>query len=346
MTSLRSVLLLAVLVLPATACAQPGSQEVAKTGTVAAPFLEIPAGAAAMGMGTAFVSIANDASALYWNPAGAALFTQNEIVANHMTWIADTRFDFAALAIPLGDVGTFGLSFTSLSMDDMKVRTVDQPEGTGEYFSAGDIAAGLSYARQLSERFSVGFTVKYIQQSIWHESASAFALDIGTLFRTDLLGGLVVGASLSNFGTSMRLDGRDTRQFGRVDDTKLGSNDQIPSTIEMESWDLPLLFHLGLSFNPVKDDEYRWTVAVDALHPSDDYESLSVGTELAFREFLCVRAGYHSLFLDEAEGGLALGFGLTSSMLFSSMTIVRLDYAYNDMGRLGGVNMISLGIRF
>ena len=346
MTSLRSVLLLVMLALPVMACAQPGSQEVAKTGTVAAPFLEIPAGAAAMGMGTAFVSIANDASALYWNPAGAALFTQNEIVANHMTWIADTRFDFAALAIPLGDVGTFGLSFTSLSMDDMKVRTVDQPEGTGEYFSAGDIAAGLSYARQLSERFSVGFTVKYIQQSIWHESASAFALDIGTLFRTDLLGGLVVGASLSNFGTSMRLDGRDTRQFGRVDDTKLGSNDQIPSTIEMESWDLPLLFHLGVSFNPVKDDEYRWTVAVDALHPSDDYESLSVGTELAFREFLCVRAGYHSLFLDEAEGGLSLGFGLTSSMLFSSVTIVRLDYAYNDMGRLGGVNMISLGVRF
>jgi len=58
----------------------------------------------------------------------------------------------------------------------------------------------------------------------------------------------------------------------------------------------------------VKDDEYRWTVAVDALHPSDDYESLSVGTELAFREFLCVRAGYIPLFLDEAEGGLALGF--------------------------------------
>jgi len=131
-----------------------------------------------------------------------------------------------------------------------------------------------------------------------------------------------------------------------VDDTKLGSNDQIPSTIEMESWDLPLLFQLGFSFNPIKDEEYRWTVAVDALHPSDDYESLSLGTELAYREFLCVRGGYHSLGLDDAEGGLSLGFGLTSTMLFSSATVVKLDYAYNDMGRLGGVNMISLGVQF
>ncbi len=346
MTYQRSVLFLVLFALPVSGVAQLGSRNVSKTGTVAAPFLEIPVGAAAMGMGTAFVSLANDASALYWNPSGAARFEQNEVMATHMTWIADTKFDFAALALPLGDFGTIGLSFTSLSMEDMKVRTVDQPEGTGEYFSAGDLALGLSYARRLSDRFTVGVTVKYIQQTIWHESASAFALDIGTMFRTDMLGGLVIGASLSNFGTSMKLDGRDTRQFGRVDPTILGSNERIPSTIEMESWDLPLLFHLGLSFDPVRNDEYRWTIAVDALHPSDNYESVSTGTEVAYREFLYLRAGYHSLFLEEAEGGLSLGFGLASTMLFTSSTMVKLDYAYNHMGRLGGVNMISLGVRF
>jgi hypothetical protein len=344
---LHPVLLFSIsLTLPFAGLAQDGSRNVSKTGTVAAPFLEIPAGAAAVGMGTAFVSLANDASALYWNPAGSALFEKNEVVADHMTWIAATRFDFAALVLPLGEFGTLGVSFTSLSMDDMKVTTVEKPEGTGEYFSASDIAAGLSYSRRLSERFTVGFTVKYIQQTIWHESASAFAFDFGTLFRTDLLGGLVIGASLSNFGTSMRLDGRDMRQFGRVDQTLLGSNDQVPTNIEMDSWDLPLMFRLGISMNPVKNDEYRWTVAVDALHPSDNYESLNVGTELAFHEFLFLRGGYSSLLLDEAEGGLSLGLGLASTMLFSSSTVVKLDYAYRDMGRLGGVNSIALGVGF
>ena len=72
-------------------------------------------------------------------------------------------------------------------------------------FSAGDIAVGISYARKLTERFSIGFTVKYIEQNIWHMKASAFAIDAGTLFKTDLFGGMIIGAAISNFGTPMRL---------------------------------------------------------------------------------------------------------------------------------------------
>jgi hypothetical protein len=346
MKAFHLLLLSSLLLIPAAGSAQLGSRNVSKAGTVAAPFLEIPVGAAAVGMGTAVVSLATDPTALYWNPAGSALAEQNEVAATHMAWIADTLFDFVALTLPLGGFGTLGVSFTSLSMGDMKVTTVEKPEGTGEYFSAGDIAAGLSYARRLSDRFSVGLTVKYIQQTIWHESASAFALDFGTRFRTDLLGGMVIGASLSNFGTSMKLEGRDMRQFGRVDPTKLGSNERIASDIEMDSWDLPLLFRIGVSLDPVKTADYRWTVAADAVHPSDNYEWVNVGTELAYRECLFLRGGYHSLFLADTEGGLSLGFGIGSTMLFSSTTVVTLDYAYRDMGRIGGVNTISLGVRF
>jgi len=270
----------------------------------------------------------------------------NEVGATHMAWIADTRFDFVGLTLPLSGLGTLGLSFTSLTMEDMKVTTVEKPDGTGEYFSAGDIAAGVSFARRLSDRFAVGFTVKYIQQTIWHETASAFALDFGTMFRTDLLGGLVIGASLSHFGSTMKLEGRDLRQFISVDETKLGSNSQIASAIETDSWDLPLLFRIGISCDPFKADEHRWTVAVDATHPSDNYEWVNAGTEYAYRECVFFRAGYHSLFLDEAEGGLSLGFGVASTLIFSSSTVVKLDYGYRDMGRIGGVNVITLGVRF
>ena len=181
---------------------QDGSKNVSKAGTTAGTFLEIGIGPST-GMGGAFVSIANDATALYWNSAGMSNLIQNEVSVNHINWLASTNLDFAALVIPLGDLGNIGFSFTSLSMGDEKVRTVELPEGTGEYFSASDIAVGVSYARNLTERFSIGFTAKYIQETIWHMSSNAFAIDVGTLFKTDLIGGLTIGASLSNFGTKM-----------------------------------------------------------------------------------------------------------------------------------------------
>lgn len=319
--------------------------DVSKSGTSVATFLEIAVGAPAVGMGGAFVSIANDATALYWNVAGIAGLGQNEVVALHTSWIADTKLDYLGVVLSLGDFGSLGVSFTSLSMDDMRVRTVEKPDGTGEFFSAGDIAAGVSYAKKLTDRFSIGFTGKYIQQKIWHETANAFAIDAGTTFRTDLFGGMTIGASISNFGTKMKLSGRDTRQFDRVDDTKLGSNERIPFNVELDSWHLPLLLQFGLSTNLLKSENHRWTIAIDALHPSDDFESLNVGTEFAFQNFLFLRGGFQSLFLDEAEGGLSFGAGIKSNMLFSN-AIIKADYAFRDMGRLENIHIFSLGVSF
>lgn len=320
-------------------------QNVSKTGTTAASFLEISVGAAAIGMGGAFVSVANDATALYWNPSGISLAKKYEAVIAHNEWLASTRFDFAGLVLPLGDFGTLGFCFTSLNMDDMKVTTVDQPGGTGEYFSAGDIAVGISYARNLTDRFSIGFTGKYIQQKIWHMSASAFALDIGTLFKTDLIGGLAIGASLSNFGTPMKLEGRDTRYFIRVDQSKQGSNERIPTNIEMDTWELPLIFQIGVSTNAINTDDYRLTLSADAIHPNNDFESVNVGGEFSFMGFLSLRGGWQSLFLNDAEGGLSLGAGLNSKMLFSE-AVVKFDYAYRDFGRLNNIQVFSVSIEF
>jgi Uncharacterised protein family (UPF0164) len=339
---LRVIVLIATL--PIVGLGQ-GAIDVSKTGTTAASFLEISVGAPAIGIGGAYVSLANDATALYWNPAGIATMTGADAVLSHTAWIADTKFDFAGLVLPLGGFGTLGFSLTSLTMADMAVTTVAMPDGTGEYFSASDLAAGISYARPLTDRFLIGFTAKFIQQSIWHESANAFAVDAGTLFRTDLFGGMIIGASLSNFGTPMTLAGSDTRQFIRIDPTKQGSNDQIPADIEMDSWDLPLRFQIGFSTKVVDNDTYRWTVAFDAIHPNDNYESMNVGTELALRDFIFLRAGFQSLFLSDSEGGLSLGIGVSSSLI-SSSSIVKFDYAYRDYGRLEGVNSFSVAIRF
>jgi len=143
----------------------------------------------------------------------------------------------------------------------------------------------------------------------------------------------------------MQMSGRDSRRFYRVDQTKLGSNARIPFNMEMDTWDLPLSFQFGVSTDFLKSDYYRWTMAVDAIHPSDNYQSVNIGTEMALRETVFLRGGYHSLFLDEAEGGLSLGLGLTSSMLFTG-TRIKVDYAYRDMGRLEDVQLVSLGVSF
>jgi len=321
------------------------AQNVSKTGTTAASFLEISVGANAVGMGGAFVSVANDASTLYWNPGGIANINKYEALVSHSEWIAETNFDFAALVVPLGDFGTIGLSFASLNMDDMKVRTVELPEGTGEYFSANDIAVGVSYARNLTDRFSIGFTGKYVQQRIWHMSAVAFALDIGTVFKTDLFGGMNIGASILNFGTPMKLEGRDARYFIRVDETKQGSNEQIPASIEMNSWDLPLLFQIGVSTYAINTDDYRLMVSVDATHPTNDFESVNIGGEFSFMNYITLRGGFQSLFLDDSEGGLTLGVGVNSKMLFSEAS-VKFDYAFRDFGRLKNIHVFTVGLEF
>jgi len=321
------------------------SDNVSKVGTTAAAFLEIPVGAPAVGIGGAFVSIANDASALYWNVGSISTLGKFDVQLSHMSWIGDTKFNFVGLVLPLENFGTLGLSFTSLSMEDMRVRTVEQPEGTGEFFSAGNISIGLSYARNLTDRFSIGITAKYISEEIWHMQSQGWAIDAGTIFKTDILGGMIIGATISNFGTSMKLDGRDTRYLIRVDETKEGSSESVPTNIEMNSWDLPLSFRIGISTNAFNTDTYRLTMAADAIHPNNDYPNMNLGAEFAFMEIFMIRGGYNSLFLADAEGGLSLGVGLNSKMLFSE-AIVQFDYAYRDFGRLQNVHMFSVEFKF
>ncbi len=321
------------------------AQSISKSGTTAANFLEIGVGASALGVGSAFVSVANDASSLYWNVSGIANLNSYEFVVSHTNWLADTKFDFAGLVIPLGNEGVLGVSFTSLSMSDMKVRTVELPEGTGEFFSSGDIAIGISYSNKLTDRFSLGLTAKYIQQNIWHMNSRGFAVDLGILFQTDLFGGMVIGAAIRNFGTPMKMDGRDSRYFIRVDPNKQGSNDQIPTNIEMDSWDLPLSIQLGVSSDVIKTDDYKFSVAIDAIHPNNNYESLNIGTEFVYNNFLFFRGGYRSLFLKDGEGGLSFGFGITSKPLFSN-SLVKFDYAFVDYGRLDNIHSFAINISF
>jgi hypothetical protein len=310
-----------------------------------ADFLQIGVGPRALAMGGAFVAGANDASALYWNPAGLSHLLHGEVIVSHSSWLADVTFGYAGVALPAGRFGTLGASVTVLTVPEMLVRTEDRPDGTGEMFDAGDMAIALSYGRMITDRFSIGATGKFIQQRIWHSSANAFAVDIGTQFRTDFFGGLVIGASVFNFGTDMRMNGRNMRTFVDPDPRSEGNNSRIPANYETSAWSLPLNFQIGVTTRPLNTRMHQMLLSVDALHPSSNYESVNVGGEYGFQNRVFFRGGYNALFLTDGEGGLSAGFGVHQPLSYEG-GLVKLEYAYRGAGRLGGIHVVGFGVTF
>jgi Type IX secretion system protein PorV len=335
-----TVLLVSGLLIPRAAT----SQGVSKVGTTAADFLQIDVGPRAVAMGGAFVAAANDASSLYWNPAGLSHLTGNELIATHTEWLADLNFDYLGVALKLGSVGVAGVSVTMLSVPEMVVRTEDLQQGTGETFDAADMAIGLSYGRSVTDRFSVGATAKYIRQRIWHSAATAAALDIGTQFRTDFFGGLTIGASIYNFGSDMKLDGRDLRTFVDPDPTQLGNNSRIPANYELDAYKLPLNFQFGVSSTPIYSRMSKLTFNVDAIHPNSNNESLNFGFEYCFEDRVFFRGGYRGLFLDDAEGGISGGLAVHQTLFEGG--VAKLDYAFRSGGRLGDIHVVGFGLTF
>lgn len=314
-----------------------------KSGTSAAQFLKIGTQARTLGMGEAVVANPEGLSALQWNPAGLSRYGTQTAAFTQSNWLVDTDFFSAAAGVNLGRMGAVGLQLTMLNYGEMPVRTEQNPDGTGEYFTAQDFNMSIAYANNLTDRFSIGGQVKYIQETIWHMSASTVAFDIGALFTTPFKN-IRLGMAITNFGGYMRLGGRDISFVTDPAEDMYGNNDQIPAEYTLDSWALPLTFRVGLSGEFIDRGYIRWTWAIDALHPSDNTEYVNLGTELALWKTLYLRTGYRTLFMDERTGGLTAGIGM--KYMITSSTGVMFDYAFVSYGNLGFINMFTIGMDF
>jgi opacity protein-like surface antigen len=335
--------LILIFITAAYSNAQGFITDVSKKGTTAAGFLSIGQSGRAVGMGSAFVGVANDVSAIYWNPAGLASLKGVNVMFDHTTWIAGIKYNFLAASYNLGDLGAIGISFTSSDVGEMKVTTIEQPDGTGEVFTVSDASFSIAYALQLTDKFSIGFNPKFVYQSIWKMDATAFALDLGVQYITPF-DGMVLAMSISNFGTSMQLAGNSNLILHDPDPESGGNNNKIPAYLETESWALPLNFRVGVAYNPVYTEMHKITVAVDAAHPNDNYESVNAGAEYTYNDFISLRGGYKSLFLNTSEETFTLGFGLRQQLMGNVAIMV--DYAYQDFGRLSDIQKFSIAINF
>jgi opacity protein-like surface antigen len=330
-----------ILIFLLTGILNAQNSSLTKTGTTAAQFLKIGVGPRAIGMGGAYTAAADDILSIYWNPAGLAKVYSREAYFNHVDWIHDVNLEYAGVAMHLPDLGTLGAFVSVLTMGKEKVRTIEMPEGTGEFFDAGAFLLGISFARNLTDQFAIGFNAKYFREYIWNESDAAFAIDVGTSYTIPFLNKFTIAASISNFGPKMRLEGRDIRQTQLV-----GSGDPnlVVSNLELEEFDLPLLFRIGVAVDAVKTPDNRLTVAVDAVHPNDHTEYLNTGFEYTWNETFFLRAGLKSLFERDTEQSYTFGFGINYRLI--EAVRVKIDYAYQEFGRLKNVHYISLGLRF
>jgi len=324
--------------------AQAQAQEVTKVGTTAASFLVIDVGPRGTGMGSAYVSLANDATAMYWNPAGIARLNNFAATFCNTKWIADLSFNYAGAVLSLGNLGNIGVNATFLGMDQIERTTILSPDGTGELFDAGCYAFGLSYARNLTDQFAIGFNVKLINERMYHSNAYGFALDVGAIFDTHFHG-LTLGMSISNYGTKMQLDGRDLQVQHDVDPSVYGNNPNINSRLLSDNFDLPLMFRVGVSMDVLKGSyNSNLILSVDALHPSDDVEYINIGGEYVFYNMFSLRAGYKELFAKDSEQGLSFGGGIHYKIM--GTTTFYFDYSYMDFGVFNPVHLYSVSLEF
>jgi hypothetical protein len=319
-------------------------QSISKTGTTAAKFLSIGIGARANAMGTAYSAVANDASSMYWNPSGIAYATRFEGLFTYTKMFADINLNYFGLVIPAGESGSFGVNITALNIGDMQVTTELNPDGTGETFSAGSYAFGLSYARFITDDFAVGATVKYIREDIYNSSAQGLAIDIGTVFRTPFYG-IKFASSISNFGTKMKVDGDDLIVRYDPDETTGGNNETNDAKLSTDQFELPLRLQIGISKEWQVMENQKFILAVDVNYPNDNNQWVNVGGELSlFNELISLRGGYKTLFLEESQEGLTLGFGLRYGGL--DVFKIGFDYAFQEFEFLDNIHSFGVNLRF
>lgn len=331
------------------------AQKPMRAGTSTANYLEIGFGAAGNALGDAYASSVNDASAIYWNPAGLAEMQYSEVMVVTQPWIADISSNLTAVGLVIPRIGTLGLGLILVNYGSMEVTTLAMQDGTGEMFTPTDLAFSLSYARKIVNWFAFGTSAKFISSRIWHTTARALAFDLGIIINTHFLSptakqenGLKIGMSISNYGTPLKYEGIDLINPIDISPDEAGNYRDVPGQFRLQSWELPLIFRIGAVVTPMVTERHVIAVMVDALHPNNNTESLNLGGQYTFRipsfgQFI-LRGGYKALFMKDSQYGPAFGFGIMTSRLFNRG--IKFEYAFRDVGMLGNSSSYSLSLLF
>lgn len=323
-----------------------------KVGTSSLQFLKVMPTARATAMGDAYSTLAQGSDAVFWNPAGIAGSSSIEVAGTFIVWLFDSRQSALSSVFPIGDWGIAGLQLQYVDYGDIPVTRADRlefvgsgadyhynPGLTGETFSPTSYVIGLSFARQLTDKFAAGITAKFVDESLWSESevtvmnpstgraevvntfARMMLFDFGMQYNTGYRT-IRLGVAIQNFGGQVKF--------------------------AQEAYPAPLTFRIGTAADIVgqnalfaESELTRLTIAYDLFQPNDYAQQMHVGAEFTFNEAVYLRGGY-KLFYD--NDSFTAGFGVRQTVVEIPLGI---DYSYGAMGDyLPSVHRISVGVKF
>lgn len=325
------IVLLILLNGPFRIFAQSGIEptEINRQGQSGWQFLKINGDPRQAALGGSIMTTVNPTSnVVFGSPAMLTLVNQSDLQVNGMNWIADIKYYSLVYSQRISWIGTFAASVVVLDYGDMQ-ETIHSPlQGgatvpvfTGNTFTAGDLAIGLSYARKITDRLSIGGTVRYLNETIASVGMSNWSVDFSTIYFTGFRS-LRLSLAARNFGPDAHL---------------VGYSEELQS----EPVDIRMPFELraGIAYDFLEkdDDPHLLTFVLDGKVASDSPEKFHVGAEYIYNDLYSLRAGYK---INYDEEGLTLGLGFR---FLSGRQQYSLNYAYLDFGALTQVHMFSLG---
>lgn len=276
-------------------------------GTSQAQFLKLGAGARAAALGDAFCSVADDATATYWNPAGLAQIASPQFSLMHNSWLVDTQYEYLAAGLPLRH-DALGMAVSMLNHGSFdRYTNSDVKDGT---FKASSLAGQMSYAHRLNDGFFVGVSGKYIQEAIDDEKAATFAVDLGTLFKR---GRTHFAATAQNFGPGLKMV---QEKYALPQTVTIGASRRF--------WDERIM--AGLDISKPRDNDVAFRAGVD-YKPVPNI-SLRGGYNITPGNRLDVDG------LTNVTGGFGFSFGPLT-----------LDYAFAPFGELGNAHRVSVLVK-
>jgi len=276
-------------------------------GGDALAFLKNGVGVRPISMGKAFVAVADDSNAGYWNPAGLATLENPQfgfMYSNPMNYdifgsggVKDIGYHTLSMAYPFS-FGSIGLNFAYLSVGDIQV--VNDAKGpTGETFQDKEMGIIMSYANAITENTQLGLNLKFVRQDLFDQKGSGFGMDIGALYEPiyNLALGLMAQDLITPKITLKEASYSPPRKIVFGISYKLLEDKILLSSSIDKAGGRSAKFHLGAEGHPIKD--------------------------------LAIRAGYTS---DTGEISAGIGFRIS---------LIQIDYGFGLLG-IGSTHRVSL----
>jgi len=269
----------------------------ARLTTTSFNFLKLTTNARSAALGDAYSAVGNDLSAVFYNPAGISQIERWEVVGGYSQWIVGSQLGSFAIGAKT-NAATFALSAVYFSTAEFEETTSTNPTGTGRMVKGANTAVGLTVAKQVTDKLSVGGNFRWVTEDLDLVKYSTFNIDIGTMFYT--------GFRSTRFSMALR---------------NLGADKEVVA----QKARVPTVFNLSgaAEVYGALGDPLSVTIAAEQSFYTDYVARYYMGTEIWVMDMLALRAGYKTKH-DSESWSVGAGF----KQKLGDQT-VRLDFSYS-----------------